>query len=167
MFHLPLLASVARRWSRDRRDTKVMAKTLVGGPEKMADVVKTCSRCGKLIEGGPALVVVQSGPRAPAQPVINLCPACADSMSRWFARRHHARQPEPAAQPIERPAGTSHRHRHRHRHHDPHQLRQRRRWRRRRRRLIRKAVAIAYVFLTFTILTLVSYQVWKLSLHVF
>ena len=43
----------------------------------MADVVETCSRCGKLIEGGPALVVVQSGPRAPAQPVINLCPACA------------------------------------------------------------------------------------------
>ena len=82
----------------------------------MADVVETCSRCGKLIEGGPALVVVQSGPRAPAQPVINLCPACADSMSRWFARRHHARQPEPAAQPIDRPAGTSHRHRH-HDHH--------------------------------------------------
>ena len=140
-----------------------MAETLVGGPEKMADVVETCSRCGKLIEGGPALVVVQSGPRAPAQPVINLCPACADSMSRWFARRHHARQPEPAAQPIERPAGTSHRHRH----HDHHQRRQRRRWRRRRRRLIRTAVAIAYVFLTFTILTFVVYQVWKLSLHVF
>lgn len=52
----------------------------------MADVVETCSRCGKLIEGGPALVVVQSGPRAPAQPVINLCPHCADSMSRWLAR---------------------------------------------------------------------------------
>ena len=127
----------------------------------MADVVETCSRCGKLIEGGPALVVVQSGPRAPAQPVINLCRACTDSMSRWFARRHHARQPEPAAQPIERPAGTSHRD------HDHHQLRQRRRWRRRRRRLIRKAVAIAYVFLTFTILTFVAYQVWKLSSHVF
>jgi len=65
----------------------------------MADVVETCSRCGKLIQGGPALVVVQSGPRAPAQPVINLCPACADSMSRWFARRHHAppgsRSPRP------------------------------------------------------------------------
>ena len=129
----------------------------------MADVVETCSRCGKLIEGGPALVVVQSGPRAPAQPVINLCPACADSMSRWFARRHHARQPEPAAQHkhTERPAGTSHRH------HDHHQRRQHRRWRRRRRRLIRTAVAVAYVFLTFTILTFVVYQVWKLSLHVF
>jgi ribosome-binding protein aMBF1 (putative translation factor) len=124
----------------------------------MADVVETCSRCGKLIEGGPALVVVQSGPRAPAQPVINLCRACADSMSRWFARRHHARQPEPAAQPTERPAGTSHRH------HDHHQ---RRRWRAKRKRLIRAAVAIAYVFLTFTVLAFVLYQVWKLSLHVF
>ncbi len=138
-----------------------MAETLVGGPVKMADVLETCSRCGKLIEGGPALVVVQSGPRAPAQPVINLCRACADSMSRWFARRHHARQPEPAAQPIERPAGTSHRH------HDHHQHRQRRRWREKRKTLIRAAVAIAYVFLTFTVLAFVLYQVWKLSLHVF
>ena|SRR5208282_5417823 len=127
----------------------------------MADVVETCSRCGKLIEGGPALVVVQSGPRAPAQPVINLCPACADSMSRWFARRHHAREPKPAAQPIERPADTSHRHRH----HD-HQQR-RRRWRARRRRLIRAALAIAYVFLTFTVLTFVVYQVWRLSSRIF
>ena len=41
----------------------------------MADIVVTCSRCVKLIEGEPALVVVQSGPRAPAQPVMNLCPA--------------------------------------------------------------------------------------------
>ena len=128
----------------------------------MADVLHLCSRCGKLIEGGPALVVVQSGPHAPAQPVINLCPHCADSMSRWFARRHHARQPEPAAQPIERPADTSHRHRHL----DHRQRRQSRRWRAKRKRLIREAVAIAYVFLTFTILTWVVYQVWKLSLHV-
>ena len=127
----------------------------------MADVVETCSRCGKLIEGEPALVVVQSGPRAPAQPVINLCPACAGSMSRWFARRHHAREPEPAAQHTERPADTSHRHR------DHHHRRQRRRWRARRRRLIRGALAIAYVFLTFTILTFVVYQVWRFSLHVF
>ena len=126
----------------------------------MADVVVTCSRCGKLIEVEPALVVVQSGPRAPAQPVINLCPACAGSMSRWFARRHHAREPEPAAQPIERPADTSHRHRQRHGH------RQRRWWRARRRRLSRAAVAIACVFLTFAILTFVLYQVWKLSSHV-
>jgi len=125
----------------------------------MADVVETCSRCGKLIEGEPALVVVQSGLRAPAQPVINLCPACADSMSRWFARRHHAREPEPAAQHTERPANTSHRHRdHR---------RQRRRWRARRRRLTRGAVAIAYVFVSFAILTFVVYQVWRLSLYVF
>ncbi|MGD0044631.1 MAG: hypothetical protein ABSE84_30205 [Isosphaeraceae bacterium] len=129
----------------------------------MADVVVTCSRCGKLIEGGPALVVVQSGPRAPAQPVINLCPACADSMSRWFARRHHAREPKPAAQPTERPAGTSHRHRHL----DHHQRRQRRRWRAKRKRLIRAAVAIAYVFLTFTVLTFVVYQVWRLSSRIF
>ena len=124
----------------------------------MADVVVTCSCCGKLIKGEPALIVVQSGPRAPAQPVINLCPACADSMSRWLARRHHARKPEPAAQPIERPAGTSHRQHHGHR--------QRRRWRARRRRLIRAAVAIAYVFLTFAILTFVLYQAWKLSSHI-
>ena len=130
----------------------------------MADVVVTCSRCGKLIEGEPALVVVQSGPRAPAQPVINLCPACPARCHGGSPERHHARQPEPAAQPTERPAGTSiaiaiairttisspapavageakev----------DP------------------RAVAIAYVFLTFTILTFVLYQVWKLSLHVF
>ena len=88
-------------------------------------------------------------------------PGVRDSMSRWFARRHHARQPEPAAQPIERPAGTSHRH------HDHHQRRQRRRWRAKRKTLIRAAVAIAYVFLTFTVLAFVLYQVWKLSLHVF
>ena len=124
----------------------------------MADVVVTCSRCVKLIEGEPALVVVQSGPRAPAQPVMNLCPACAGSMSRWFARRHNAREPEPAAQPIERPADTSHRHRHGHR--------QRRRWRARRRRLSRAAVAIACAFLTFAILTFVLYHVWKLSSHI-
>jgi ribosome-binding protein aMBF1 (putative translation factor) len=134
---------------------------MVGGSERMADVVETCSRCGKLIEGEPALVVVQSGPRAPAQPVINLCPACADSMSRWFARRRHAREPEPAAQHTERPADTSHRHR------DHHHRRQRRRWRARRRRLIRGALAIAYVFVSFTILTFVVYQVWRLSLYVF
>jgi hypothetical protein len=131
--------------------------------ESMSETVETCCRCGSPLAHDPVLILVQSGPLHSAHPVINLCPACADSMSRWFARRHHARQPEPAAHPIERPAGTSHRHRH----HDHHQLRQRRRWRRRRRRLIRKAVAIAYVFLTFTILTLVAYQVWKLSLHVF
>ena len=40
----------------------------------MADVVETCSRCGKLIEGEPALILVQSGPLHPAHPLINLCP---------------------------------------------------------------------------------------------
>ena len=97
--------------------------------ESMSETVETCCRCGSPLAHEPVLILVQSGPLHSAHPVINLCPACANSMTRWFARRHHAQQPEPAAHPIERPAGTSHRHRH----HDHHQLRQRRRWRRRRR----------------------------------
>jgi hypothetical protein len=129
----------------------------------MADVVVTCSRCGKLIEGGPALVVVQSGPRAPAQPVVNLCPHCADSLSQWFARRHHIPAPDRAAEHTEhteRRADSSHPHRSGHN-------RQHRRWRRTRRKLIRGAVAIAYVFITFSILSFVAYQVWRLSSQIF
>jgi hypothetical protein len=72
--------------------------------ESMSETVETCCRCGSPLAHEPVLILVQSGPLHSAHPVINLCPACADSMSRWFARRHHARQPEPAAQPIERPA---------------------------------------------------------------
>ena len=127
----------------------------------MAETVVTCSRCGKLIQGEPPLVVAQSGPRAPAQPVINLCTHCADSMSRWFARRHHAREPDRAAQRTEQQPDSSSGCHHHHGH------RQHRRWRRRRRRLIRGALAIAYVFITFAILSFVGYQVWRLSSNLF
>ena len=126
----------------------------------MPDVVETCSRCGKLIEGGPALVVVQSGPRprrsrsstsarvrrldvtvvrpAPPRPA-----AGARGPTHRTTGRHVAspsRPPSASAAPAV--AGEA-------KEVDP------------------RAVAIAYVFLTFTVLAFVLYQVWKLSLHVF
>ena len=123
----------------------------------MADVPAACSRCGKLLEREPAQILVQSGPLHKAHPVINLCPACTDSMSRWFDRHHHSRVPVPAARHTERPTEPSRRDGHRHR----------RRWRAKRRRLVRAAVAISCVFVAFTILIFVIYQALRFSSFIF
>jgi len=62
--------------------------------ELMAKTVGTCCRCGSPVEHDPALILVQSGPLHSAHPVINLCPSCADSMTRWFARVQSSRPAE-------------------------------------------------------------------------
>ena len=59
--------------------------------ESMAKTVETCCRCGSPLEHDPVLILVQSGPLHSAHPVINLCPSCADTMTRWFARGQRSR----------------------------------------------------------------------------
>ena len=59
--------------------------------ESIAKTVETCCRCGSPLEHDPVLILVQSGPLHSAHPVINLCPSCAGSMTRWFARGQSSR----------------------------------------------------------------------------
>ena len=110
-----------------------------------------CSRCGVLIEGEPVRVVVQSGPLHLAHPVINLCRACADSMSRWFARNRKSEGGEPAPRPAERSNTSSHSRRHR------------RGKAEKRKGLIRAAIGITVVFLGFAFLTLVTLSILKIG----
>ena len=58
-----------------------------------------CDRCGRLIESGRALLVIEAGPRPPSwsarpasgRPAIDLCGPCLDALAGWL------RQPEVAS----------------------------------------------------------------------
>ena len=67
--------------------------------ESMAKTVETCCRPGSPLEHDPVLILVQSGPLHSAHPVINLCPSCADSMTRCFARGQRSRPADRARNP--------------------------------------------------------------------
>jgi len=113
--------------------------------ESMDKTVETCCRCGSPLAHEPVLILVQSGPLHSAHPVINLCPACADSMTRWFARGQSSRPADRASKPTGRSDGTSHHRRHR------------RRSRRKRRTLVRKSLAVAVAFVVFLIVLIILY----------
>ena len=113
--------------------------------ESMAETVETCCRCGSPLAHEPVLILVQSGPLHSAHPVINLCPACADSMTRWFARGQSSRPADRASKPTERSDGPS-----RHRRH-------RRRSRRKRRALVRGSLAVAVALVVFSIILISLY----------
>ena len=83
--------------------------------ESMAKTVETCCRPGSPLEHDPVLILVQSGPLHSAHPVINLCPSCAGSMTRCFARGQRSRPADRASKPTGRSDGPSHRRRHRRR----------------------------------------------------
>ena len=113
--------------------------------ESMAKTVETCCRCGSPLEHDPVLILAQSGPLHSAHPVINLCPSCADSMTRWFARGQSSRPAERASKPTGRSGGASHRKRHR------------RRSRRKRRALVRGSLAVAVAFVAYSIVCIILY----------
>jgi hypothetical protein len=113
--------------------------------ESMSETVETCCRCGSPLAHEPVLILVQSGPLHSAHPVINLCPACADSMTRWFARGQSSRPADRASKPTERSDGPS-----RHRRH-------RRRSRRNRRALVRGSLAVAVALVVFSIILISLY----------
>src|SRR5271165_4186088 len=113
--------------------------------ESMAKTVETCCRCGSPLKHDPVLILVQSGPLHSAHPVINLCPACADSMTRWFARGQRSRPADRASKPAGRSDGPSgHR-------------RRRRRLRRKRRALVRGSRAVAVALVVYSIVLIILY----------
>ena len=62
-----------------------------------------CDRCGRLIESGRALLVIEAGPRPPSWPTrpasgrtaIDLCGPCLEDLASWFRR-----PPEAATSPV-------------------------------------------------------------------
>jgi hypothetical protein len=119
--------------------------------ESMAKTVETCCRCGSPLEHDPVLILVQSGPLHSAHPVINLCPSCADSMTRWFARGQRSRPADRASKPTGRSDGPSHHRRHR------------RRSRRKRRALARGALAVTIVVIVFSIVGIIIYEFYAVA----
>src|SRR4051794_31544672 len=114
--------------------------------EPMAETGETCGRCGSPLKGEPVVILIQSGPLHASHPVLNLCPSCANSLTRWYVRGQgsSAARPTKSSAPSDRP---SHRERHR-----------RRSRRRGRRALTRRTIAVAVVFVVFSIICLILYE---------
>ena len=113
--------------------------------ESKAKTLETCRRCGMPLGHEPVLILVQSGPLHSEHPAISLCPSCADSLTRWFARGQGSRPADRSTKPAEQPDGRSRHSRHR------------RRSRRKRRALKRAALAVTIVIVIFLFVSIIIY----------
>jgi len=64
----------------------------------MNETTVCCGRCGRLIEGASIGVAMDGGPLHETDPVLHICPNCAESLTRWLERGRRqaaARKPVP------------------------------------------------------------------------